>query len=80
METHRYFIFDCDDNVIGNPKGYATARGASRQANSRKLQPVIWQRFYNRQNQDRVRVWEIHCFPVVKVIDGKKPGRETAHA
>ena len=67
MTEHRYFIFDCEDRIVGNPKGYRTARGASRQANTRKLQNLIGARFYTRQTQDRVRVWEIHCLPVVNV-------------
>lgn len=66
---YRYFIFDCEDRVIGNPKGYRTAKGASRQANTRKLQNLIWARFYTRENQDRVRVWEIHSKPVGKALE-----------
>ena len=27
-----YFIYDCNGKIVGNPKGYATMRGASRQA------------------------------------------------
>ena len=29
-----YFIYDCNNNVVGNPKGYRTHKGAARQANS----------------------------------------------
>ena len=28
-----YFIFDCNGKVVGNPKGYATFKGAYRQQN-----------------------------------------------
>ena len=28
-----FFIFDCTGQVVGNPKGYATHKGASAQAN-----------------------------------------------
>lgn len=31
-----FFIRDCNDNIVGNPKGYATMRGAQAQANIRK--------------------------------------------
>lgn len=40
-----FFIYDCNDNIIGNPKGYRTVRGASHQANTRALQNLIWSRF-----------------------------------
>lgn len=28
-----FFIFDCNDNIVGNPKGYATIKGAIIQQN-----------------------------------------------
>ena len=44
--THngKFFIFDCNDRVVGNPNGYRTMRGATQQANSRKAQAFrdIW--------------------------------------
>lgn len=40
-----FFIYDCKDNLVGNPKGYPTLRGASRQANTRALQDLLWGRF-----------------------------------
>ena len=43
-----WFIYDCHGEVVGNPQGYKTFRGANQQANSRHS-PVyreIWQRFY----------------------------------
>jgi hypothetical protein len=66
---YRYFIFDCEDRIVGNPKGYETARGASRQANTRKLQNLVWERFYARQDKDKVRVWEIHCLRVKPALE-----------
>lgn len=68
---YRYFIFDCENRIIGNPKGYRTAKGASRQANTRKLQNLVWERFYIRQDKDKVRVWEIHCLRVTPVLEVK---------
>lgn len=32
----RFFIWDCNGNVAGNPNGYPTFRGAQTQAESRK--------------------------------------------
>lgn len=42
--TDRYFIRDCKDNIVGNPKGYPTFRGADIQANSvgSKAYEAIW--------------------------------------
>jgi hypothetical protein len=31
-----YFIYDCASQIVGNPKGYPTYRGASQQAFSTK--------------------------------------------
>lgn len=31
-----YFIYDCNENVVGNPKGYATFRGAASQEANRR--------------------------------------------
>jgi hypothetical protein len=46
-----YFIFDCNDNVVGNPKGYATFRGAaSQEANPRSpARRAIWAAFDARE-------------------------------
>lgn len=34
MSDNRFFIRDCNDNIVGNPKGYATFRGAIAQYNN----------------------------------------------
>ena len=60
MQTYRFFIFDCHDKIVGNPKGYRTHKGASRQVNTRKLQNQIWETFHSRQDKSRTRVWEIY--------------------
>ena len=31
-----FYIRDCNDNIVGNPNGYATMRGAQAQTNPRK--------------------------------------------
>jgi hypothetical protein len=46
-----YYIYDCNGEVIGNPKGYRTFRGANQQANSRrsKVYPKIWATYEKRK-------------------------------
>jgi len=34
MKTDNFFIFDLQGHIVGNPKGYATHKGASIQANN----------------------------------------------
>ena len=43
-----YFIYDCFNNVVGNPNGYPTFKGANRQANMRtsKAFKAIWVNFH----------------------------------
>lgn len=48
----RFFILDCNDQVIGNPKGYATAKGAHREAEGRH-RIAIWARF-DEKHKDKV--------------------------
>ena len=45
-----YFIYDCNKKVIGNPKGYRTFRGATRQQDY-NLSSLIWNTFYDRLNK-----------------------------
>jgi hypothetical protein len=54
-----FHIFDFDGQVIGNPAGYRTMRGASRWANTRKMQALIWARFDNRPDKSQTLVWQI---------------------
>lgn len=54
-----FYIFDCNDNVVGNPKGYATIKGASRWANTRKMQTLLWSTFDARADKDKTTVWQI---------------------
>ena len=38
-----FFIRDCNENIVGNPKGYATMRGAEAQTSPRKpTARAIW--------------------------------------
>ena len=54
-----FHIFDFDGQLIGNPKGYRTMKGASRWANTRKMQALIWARFDNRPDKSKTLVWQI---------------------
>ena len=55
----KFFIFDCDDNLVGNPKGYATIKGASHWAKGQKMQTLLWNRFDSRQDKTKTLVWSI---------------------
>ena len=62
-----FYIFDCNNQIIGNPKGYATIKGASRWANTRCMQNLIWSTFDARADKSKTTVWLIHA-----------PGRDVA--
>ena len=44
-----FYIFDCNYQLIGNPKGYATHQGAQRQCENEKSQvkKTIWTNYWN---------------------------------
>ena len=49
-KIERVFLFDCNDNIVGNPKGYKNFTSARIQAESKysKTYNEIWKRFYNK--------------------------------
>jgi hypothetical protein len=48
-----YFIRDCNDEIVGNPKGYRTFRGANQQANGRsKINQELWNRYFDKKKQN----------------------------
>jgi hypothetical protein len=53
-----YFIRDCNDQIVGNPKGYRTFRGANQQANSRfsKINRELWNRLYDKRKAEPTAV------------------------
>jgi len=53
-----YFIYDCNDNIIGNTKGYRTYRGAVRQQDF-ALRGMIWETFDARTNKNDNQVCSI---------------------
>jgi hypothetical protein len=61
-----FFIFDCNDAIVGNPKGYKTHRGAKTQCNLDKSKPtktmsLLWDRFHARAQIDptKTRIFSI---------------------
>jgi hypothetical protein len=63
----KFFILDCNSNIIGNPKGYNTFRGANQQANGKsKISQQIWETFYNRTDKSDRTVCHVTSFFVDK--------------
>lgn len=50
----KYFIYDCHGHIVGNPKGYATFRGASRIESGRnsEVRALLWDRFTEKRRQE----------------------------
>ena len=50
-----YFIRDCNNNIVGNPKGYATFRGAVKQQDTpgTPAYRAIWSAYDTRAAQER---------------------------
>lgn len=49
-----FFIFDCNDNLVGNAKGYKSVKSAQKIINTKsgKVFNLIWKRFYDKQMID----------------------------
>lgn len=64
--TNHFFIRDCNDNIVGNPNGYRTIRGAHQQANGKytKVSNQLWATFYAKRNNTP------NCDPLVYSIKG----------
>ena len=55
-----FFIYDCNDAVVGNPKGYKTHRGAQTQCNLDRAKPtktmaLLWDRFHEKAQTTGVK-------------------------
>jgi hypothetical protein len=50
--TMRYFIFNCFGDMVGNPKGYRTFRGASRQ--EKIMYSALWDAYDRMKNVDPI--------------------------
>lgn len=66
MKTERYFIFDCNGEVVGNPKGYRTHHGAWCQVEGRgrSIGNLVWTRFYARKRENKSVVYSIKLLPL----------------
>lgn len=63
----RYFITNCNDQVVGNPKGYRTFKGANQQANGRtKLRNLLWDTFDARSNRSNNLIHSIKLYDTIK--------------
>lgn len=51
-----FYIYDCQNRIVGNPKGYRTMNGALREARKKKSKAYrqIWQAFCDNWGQERV--------------------------
>ena len=51
-----FYIFDCNDNIVGNPKGYRTIRGAQAQTNNHrsKIYCDLWAAFEAQSARDPI--------------------------
>ena len=49
-----YFIYDCNNNVVGNPKGYRTHKGAAMQATkfTAPASKALWAAYDARVNKN----------------------------
>lgn len=49
-----YFILDCNDQIVGNVKGYRTIRGANAQVNNRnsKIKKLVWTRYFEKERSN----------------------------
>lgn len=61
-----FFIFDCNNDIVGNPKGYKTHRGAMTQCNidkrcHTKIMCILMNRFYEQSaiDQKKTRIFSI---------------------
>lgn len=55
-----FYLYDCQNRIVGNPKGYRTIIGAEREARKKgsKAYQQIWSAFYAHEHPtDRKRIW-----------------------
>jgi hypothetical protein len=73
-----FFIFDCNGDIVGNPKGYKTHKGAATQCNidkrcHTKIMCILMNRFYalNEIDQTKTRIFSIRW--VDGWVESEKP-------
>ena len=59
----RFFIRDCNGDIVGNPKGYRTMRGAMQQQNQRGS--PAWRAIY--EAFDRKRKENPNCYSLSEI-------------
>jgi hypothetical protein len=69
-----FFIFDCNGEIVGNPKGYKTHKGAQAQCNldrmnETKIMKLLWDRFHAKAQMTdiKTRIYSIRW------VDQPKP-------
>lgn len=69
-----FFIFDCNNAIVGNPKGYKTHKGAQTQCNLDRAKPtktmtILWDRFHAKAQMtgEKSRIYSIRW------VDQPKP-------
>jgi len=68
-----FFIFDCNGEIVGNPKGYKTHKAAQTQCNLDKSKPtkimaLLWDRFHAMAQMDnrKSRIYAIRWIDTLK--------------
>ena len=61
----RYYIRNCKGEIVGNPKGYRTFKGASRQMNGTRTKAgrQIWEAFQSRENLENRHLATLNTEP-----------------
>ena len=76
-----FYIFDCDNRIVGNPKGYKTHRGAQTQCNLdksklTKTMALLWDRFHEKAQLtgEKSRIYSIRWVDPVAAEIVKRTG------
>jgi hypothetical protein len=66
----RFYIYDCNGSIVGNPKGYPTIKGAVRQQNmtGSKAYRALWKAYTERKNREDNFVCKITQGPFFRSV------------
>jgi len=55
LDPARFYVYDCNGNIVGNPAGYRTMRGAVQQQDRRgsPTYNAIWEAYANREDTNK---------------------------
>jgi hypothetical protein len=58
----KYYLRDCNGEIVGNKNGYKTFKGANTQVNNPKMKinRILWERFDNRENKESMLICTIN--------------------